>query len=271
MTSFPTPAWLAGCGNMAGAMVAGWRKAGVDLGGVTAIRPSGVPVEGIMTRTDYPADGTPRLVMLGFKPQKLDEVAPLLAPLCGAETLIVSLLAGVEVASLRARFPQVRAVIRAMPNLPVAIGQGVVALFGDGDAAHEVAELMRPLGLVVTPSNEQGLAAIGAIAGAGPAYVARFAGALAAAGRTHGVEANAWAIALQTLAGTATLMQVNGEDGATLARRVASPGGTTQAGLDVLDHGDALSRLVETTIAAAIARGRALAAAAAVDKPAPLA
>ncbi|MEO5809007.1 MAG: pyrroline-5-carboxylate reductase dimerization domain-containing protein [Sphingomicrobium sp.] len=268
---FPTPTWLVGCGNMAGAMVEGWGKAGIDLDGVTAIRPSGLPVEGILTRTDYPAGETPRLVMLGFKPQKLDEVVPLLAPRCRAETVIVSLLAGVEIASLRARFPQVRAVIRAMPNLPVAIGQGVVALFGDDGATDEVAELMGPLGLVVTTNTEAGLAAIGAIAGAGPAYVARFAEALAAAGQVHGVEADALAIALQTLAGTATLMQANGEDGAGLAKRVASPGGTTQAGLDVLDRGDALARLVEATIAAAIARGRQLAAAAAVDNPVPLA
>ena len=268
---FPTPTWLAGCGNMAGAMVEGWRKAGVGLVGVTAIRPSGLPVEGILTRTDYPAGETPRLVMLGFKPQKLDEVAPLLAPRCGAETVIVSLLAGVEVASLCARFPAVRAIVRALPNLPVAIGEGVVALFGDDGGLKEVAALVCPLGLVVTTNTEAGLAAIGAIAGAGPAYVARFAEALAAAGRGHGVETDALTIALQTLAGTAMLMQAKREDGAALAKRVASPGGTTQAGLDVLDRGDALARLVEATIAAAIARGRQLAAAAAVDNSIPLA
>ncbi len=257
---------------MAGAMIAGWRKAGVDLGGVIAIRPSGVPVEGVHTLIDYPDGEVPKFVMLGFKPQKLDDVAPLLAPRCGAETLIVSLLAGVEVASLRTRFPNARAIVSALPNLPVAIGKGVIALYGDEEGLDEVAALMRPLGLVVSNATEAGLAAVGAIAGAGPAYVARFAEALAAAGSAHGVEADALAIAVQTLAGTAALMQATGEDGAALAKRVASPGGTTQAGLDVLDGGDALARLVEATIAAAIARGRQLAvAAAAVDKPASLA
>ena len=268
---FPAPAWLAGCGNMAGAMVAGWRAAGVELGGVTAIRPSGTPVKGVETLTDYPDGEVPKFVMLGFKPQKLDEVAPLLAPRLGAQTVIVSLLAGAEVASLRARFPGVRAIVRALPNLPVAIGAGVTALFGDEGGLDEVTALMRPLGLVVPTASEAGLAAVGAIAGAGPAYVARFADALAAAGTAHGVEADGLGIALQTLVGTAALMQATGEDGAALARRVASPGGTTQAGLDVLDDGDALNRLVEATIAAAVARGRELAAAAAVDKPPPLA
>ena len=76
--AFPAPAWLVGCGNMAGAMVDGWQDAGVDFSRVTIIRPSGTPVEGVGTRTDYP-DETPRFVMLGVKPQKLDEVAPGLA------------------------------------------------------------------------------------------------------------------------------------------------------------------------------------------------
>ena len=60
---------------MAGAMVEGWRAAGVDFSGVTVVRPSGTPVEGVRTVTDYPEGETPRFVMLGFKPQKLDEVA----------------------------------------------------------------------------------------------------------------------------------------------------------------------------------------------------
>lgn len=267
---FPAPAWLVGCGNMAGAMVEGWKKAGADFSDVTVIRPSGKPVKGVRTVVDYP-DEAPRFIMLGFKPQKLDAVAPLLAGRCGPETVVVSLLAGVEVESLRARFPNVRSVVRAMPNLPVAIGEGVVAVHGDGDAVHEVVELMRALGLVIATGDEAGLAGIGAIAGAGPAYVARFAEALAAAGKANGVEGGALAIALQTLGGTAALMQATGEGGEALARRVASPAGTTEAGLAVLDRDGALDRLIGQTILAAIQRGRELAAAAAIDRPDPLA
>jgi len=270
MPPFPEPAWLVGCGNMAGAMVEGWRRAGVDFTGVTVIRPSGTPVEGIRTVTRLP-DGTPRFVMLGFKPQKLDEVVPELANRCGAGTLVLSLLAGVELASLKARFPLARSIVRVLPNLPVAIGAGVLPVHGDGDAAHEVVELLRPLGMVIATAREDGLAAIGALAGAGPAYVARFADALAAAGSAHGVEGDALAIALQTLVGTAALMQATGENGTQLARRVASPGGTTEAGLSVLDASGALAVLVDRTIAAAILRGRELADAAAIDRPNPLA
>ena len=134
MASLPGPTWFVGCGNMAGAMVEGWRKARVDLSQAIAIRPSGTPVEGLRTVTELP-EGTPALALLGIKPQKLDEVAPALAAKVGPETVIVSILAGVEVASLRRRFPAARAIVRAMPNLPVSEGRGVVALYSeDADA-----------------------------------------------------------------------------------------------------------------------------------------
>ncbi len=169
MIKFPTPAWLVGCGNMAGAMVAGWRAAGIDLSGVTAIRPSGKPVEGVRVVTQLPEGEAPRFVMLGVKPQKLDEVVPDLAPRVGRETMLVSLLAGVDAATLRRRFPQARTIVRAMPNLAVAVGQGVTALYSadaNGDAA--VSELMEALGEAPWCGSDDELAAIGALAGSGP-------------------------------------------------------------------------------------------------------
>ena len=156
--SFPDPTWLVGCGNMAGAMVAGWRKAGLDLSSVTAIRPSGTPVEGVRTVAALPDGPPPAFVMLGFKPQKLDEVAPGLAARITGATLVVSLLAGVEAATLRQRFPAARAIVRAMPNLPVAQRRGVTALYSaDGDKAlAEVEVLMALLGVAprVAPMAE---------------------------------------------------------------------------------------------------------------------
>ena len=260
--SFPAPTWLVGCGNMAGAMVEGWRAAGVDLTGVTAIRPSGTPVEGVRTITALPDGEAPRLVMLGVKPQKLDEVAPGLAPLVGGETILVSLLAGVSAATLRQRFPQARAIIRVMPNLPVAERQGVTALFSDDgdDAARSlVGELMTVLGLAPWTAHEAAFSAIGAVAGSGPAYVARFTAALARGGEQLGLASElAGAIATQTLVGTAA-MAARGEPMAEIARRVASPNGTTEQGLAVLDVASGLQMLVDAMLAAAIARGRQLA------------
>ena len=254
--------WFVGCGNMAGAMVEGWRKAGVDLSQAIAVRPSGTPVEGVRTVTGLP-EGSPELVLLGFKPQKLDEVGPGLASKVGPETVIVSILAGLEAASLRRRFANARAIVRVMPNLPVSEGRGILALYGEPvqPGVHEqLTDLFAPLGRVHWAHDEAELAAIGALAGAGPAYVARFIAALARAGEARGLAPGlAQAIALETVAGTALMAEARGEAMDEVARRVASPKGTTEAGLAMLDRDEALDRLIAETIAAAARRGAELA------------
>ena len=263
--SFPDPTWLVGCGNMAGAMVAGWRKAGLDLSSVTAIRPSGTPVDGVRTVTTLPDGPPPAFVMLGFKPQKLDEVAPGLAARITGATLVVSLLAGVEAATLRQRFPAARAIVRAMPNLPVAQRRGVTALYSaDGDKAlTEVEALMTLLGVAPRVATEDHFSAIGAVAGSGPAYVARFVAALAAGGEGIGLDPDlARLVATETMLGTAAMIAADQIEMTELARRVASPKGTTEAGLAILDAPDGLAPLLARMLAASIARGRLLADAA---------
>ncbi len=261
---FPAPAWMVGCGNMAGAMVEGWRAAEVDLSCVTVIRPSGTPVEGVRTTTIYPDGELPRFIMLGFKPQKLDEVVPGLAPRVCSETILVSMLAGVKAETLRERFPNAGVVIRVMPNLPVAQRRGVVALYSDDldpVARATVGTLMSLLGLAPWCDDEQQFAAIGAVAGAGPAYVARFAEAMARGGEKLGLDPDlAEAVAVQTLVGTGALATATGESMAGIARRVASPRGTTEQGLAVLDAPDGLQVLVDRVLGAAIRRAEELAA-----------
>ncbi|HEY0629482.1 MAG TPA: pyrroline-5-carboxylate reductase dimerization domain-containing protein [Sphingomicrobium sp.] len=260
---FPEPAWLVGCGNMAGAMVEGWRAGDADFSGVTVIRPSGTPVEGIRTLTDYPQGERPRFVMLGFKPQKLDEIVPGLESHVGAETWLVSMLAGVSAVSLRERFPRARSIVRIMPNLPVAQVQGVVALYsedGDSNQLPEVRQLMASLGVIAWCESEAELGIIGAVAAAGVAYVARFADALAGSGAELGLRPGvAEQVAIQTLVGTGAYAAETGASMSEIARRVASPKGTTEQGLAVLDAPDGLRSLVERTLAAAIQRGEELA------------
>ena len=263
---FPAPAWLVGCGNMAGAMVEGWRAGGIDLSAVTVIRPSGTPVDGVRTLTSYP-DESPRFAMLGFKPQKLDEVAPILAARVGPDTVVVSMLAGVSVASLRDRFPEARAIVRIMPNLPVAQVQGVTAIFsadGDKDQLADIRQLMASLGMISWCTTEEELGVIGAVAAAGVAYVARFGEALARSGEALGLRpVVARMVAEQTLIGTGAFAAAKGSHMADIARQVASPKGTTEQGLAVLDAEDGLQPLVDRTLEAAIRRGKELAAGAA--------
>jgi pyrroline-5-carboxylate reductase len=261
----PALTWLVGCGNMGGAVVGGWRLGGVDLEALTVVRPSGTPVEGVRVVTSAEEAGpAPRLVVLAFKPQKLDEIAPELRQKLSANTIVVSVLAGVEVASLRQRFPGVRAIVRAMPNLAVAVRRGVTGLYSadaDGAAREEIGNLFAALGFAMWMSDEAKLAELGSVAGAGPAYVARFIDALAKAGVQCGLSKDiAATIARETVLGTAWIAATTGESMESIARRVASPRGTTEAGLAVLDGDEhVLDRLIQATIGAAARRGREIA------------
>jgi pyrroline-5-carboxylate reductase len=262
------PLWLIGAGNMGGAMLRGWLGAGLDPAQVVVIDPgaAGLP-EGVAAFAAPPPDGAaPATVVLAVKPQLIDAVAPALAPILEAETLLVSILAGVEIASLRARFPAPRGVLRVMPNTPVAVGKGVMALHGDGideSATARAAELMAPLGLVEWIADESLFDAVTAVSGCGPAFVFRFIEALAEAGAALGLPADQAArLALATVEGSALLAAAASEPPATLADRVASPGGSTREGLNVLDEGGALKALLRKTLEAAARRNAELAAAA---------
>lgn len=250
------PIWLVGCGNMAGAMLEGWVRAGVPAERFTVIRPSGAEAApGVRTLKTPPRDGAvPAMAMLGVKPQKLDEVAPKLAPLLRPETLLISILAGVEIASLRQRFAAPAGIVRAMPNLPVRLGKGATGIIASGASAEQRAEitaLIEKLGLAEWVETEAELDAVSVLAGSGPAFVYRFIDALAAAGAGIGLSHDrARRLALATVEGAGLLAAGASETPEKLADRVASPGGSTRKGLDVLDRDRALAMLVERTLAA---------------------
>jgi pyrroline-5-carboxylate reductase len=174
------------------------------------------------------------------------------------------MLAGVKADTLSERFPDAGVVVRVMPNLPVAQRTGVIALYSDDldpVARATVGALMTILGLALWCDDEKQFAAIGAVAGAGPAYVARFIEAMAQGGERLGLDPElAERIAVQTLVGTGALAAATGESMAALAKRVASPKGTTEQGLAVLDAPDGLQSLVDRMLSAAYRRAEELAA-----------
>nr|WP_307003218.1 pyrroline-5-carboxylate reductase dimerization domain-containing protein [Sphingomonas sp. SORGH_AS_0879] len=263
--SFPDgPIWLIGCGNMAGAMLRRWLSSGLDPRQVTVITRSGrAAPEGVRSLTALPTDETPAILMLGFKPQQLDDIAPTLAHLRPA--LLLSILAGVEEQALASRIPA-DSVVRMMPNLPVAIGQGVTALYTSSTdpAVRAAAEaLATPLGIAPWVEDEARFDAVTALAGCGPAFVFRFIDALAQAGAALGLAPElAQRLALATVDGAGAMAMAADASAATLADRVASSGGSTRAGLNVLDADDALLRLMADTLAASERRNREMAAAA---------
>lgn len=260
----PGPLWLVGCGNMGGAMLDGWLASGIDPSHVSVIRPSGRPVApGVRVLTEYPEDEVPAIVLLAMKPHQLDLVAPLLAPILDPATILVSILAGVELASLRRRFPVPETIIRAMPNLPVRLGKGVVGLHSDsGDQVRraEVTGLMATLGHAEWFDEEAMINLLTALAGSGPAFLFRFVGAIARAGAELGMPADqALRIALATVEGAAIMAAASRESPEALAAQVTSAGGTTEAGLQILDGDEALDSLVRRTLDAARTRGLELA------------
>lgn len=256
---------LVGCGNMGGAMLAGWLAGAYDPARFTVVDPylEQAP-QGVSLLRELPSASFDA-ILLGVKPQLLGDVAPRLAGLAGADTILLSILAGAELASLAECFPSAKGIVRIMPNLAAAVGKSPIAMaqrgLGEDDSARVMA-LMKPLG---TPEwiDEARFDAVTALAGSGPAFVYRFIDALAEGAAALGMARDqARRLALATVEGASALAASSPHGPGELARRVASPGGTTEAGLQVLDADDALARLVAATLKAAADRSAEMAAAA---------
>ena len=261
----PGPLWFVGCGHMGSAMLEGWIASGVDPDHISVVRPSGRDVgHGIRVLADFPEDEVPAIVLLAMKPHQLDLVAPRLAPILDPNSLLVSILAGVELASLRERFAAPSTIVKAMPNLPVRLGKGVVALHSDSaDKAARgiVTGLMAALGHAEWFDEEELFQLAGVLTGAGPAFLFRFLEALGAAAESLGLPRDQAArLAAAMVEGAAALAAASPLPPDALAQQVASPGGTTQAGLAVLDEDRALVDLVVRTLEASRRRSLEMAA-----------
>jgi len=244
-------------------MLEGWLAAGADPTQVTVIRPSGTEAAGgVRVLTSAPEDEVPALLLLGVKPQKLDEVAPVYARACDPFTVLISILAGTPQAALHERFPTCDTIVRAMPNTPVRLRKGVIGLYSDSAdvrALGRIERLMGALGTVEWFDDEGMFDAVTALAGSGPAFLFRFIDALAAAGEAEGLSSDqALRLAVATIEGAAALAADASESPAALAEKVASPGGSTRKGLEVLDADDRLKTLMRETLEAAVKRNREL-------------
>jgi pyrroline-5-carboxylate reductase len=256
---------IIGCGNMGGAMLAGWLAAGQDparfavLDPALAEAPTGVAL--YRSADEAAATGGHDAVLLGFKPQQLGALGPGMQALTEGVT-VCSLLAGITLAQLSAAFPQAGAHVRVMPNLAAAIGKSPVILAAQGmdtDGREGVFALFDLLGSAVWLEGEAQFDLVTALAGSGPGFVYRFIDALAGAAVDLGLDqATAAQLALATVEGAAALAAAADVSPAVLADRVASPGGMTREGLNVLDDGAALRRLLTATLRATRDKGAAL-------------
>jgi pyrroline-5-carboxylate reductase len=256
---------IIGCGNMGGAMLAGWLAAGEPPARFAVLDPA-LPEAPQGVALYRSADDVPAghdAVLLGFKPQQLGALGPGLQRLTGAGVTVFSLLAGITLDRLAAAFPQAASHVRVMPNLAARINKSPVILSAPrlADPARTAAfALFDVLGSAVWLDDEANFDLVTALAGSGPGFVYRFIDALAGAAVDLGLdEATAAALALATVEGAAVLAARSDADPATLADRVASPGGMTREGLNVLDADAALRGLLTATLRAARDKGTELA------------
>ncbi|HEX4553194.1 MAG TPA: pyrroline-5-carboxylate reductase, partial [Xanthobacteraceae bacterium] len=179
-------------------------------------------------------------------------------------TVVISIMAGRTLAFLEKTLPAGTALVRAMPNMPAAIGRGITVAVPNARvsaAQRDLADkLLAATGATEWVDDEALMDAVTAVSGSGPAYVFLLAESLARAGVAAGLPPDLAArLARATVAGAGELMHRSPLDPATLRQNVTSPGGTTAAALDVLTAKDGLDPVMDKAIAAATRRSRELA------------
>lgn len=253
---------LFGYGNLASAMLEGWLASGLGPERFTVYNPRAKPVPAGVAFTAELPDGPFDTVVLAVKPQKLNEVSGEVERLAGPDTMLVSTLAGVELSTLSARFQRAGAIARLIPNLAAALGKSANVLIARGLGPAQRAgltELAARLGSAEWLDGEGQVDLVTALTASGPGFVYRFIDALAAGAASLGLDrSQAGRLAVRTVEGAAALAAASEHPPAELARQVASPGGMTQKGLDVLDENRALEALVVRCLAAASERSREL-------------
>jgi len=260
---------LVGAGKMGGALLDGWLRSGLDPAKVAVIEPNPAPQiaaladRGVRLNPEATTLTRVSAVVIAVKPQIADQVMAATAPMIGASTLVVSIMAGRTLRFLSGALNNASALVRAMPNTPAAIGRGITVAvpLRASDAQRDLAHrLLAATGTVAWVEDETLMDAVTAVSGSGPAYVFLLAEALAQAGAAAGLpQPLAEKLARETVAGAGELLYRSALDAATLRENVTSPGGTTAAALEVLMGKDGLATLMKKAVAAATERSRKLA------------
>lgn len=267
MTALP-PLLLVGAGRMGAAMLAGWRELGLAPSVAVDPAPAAAALAGpdltvVADPTAIPSGFAPEAVVLAVKPQSAAATLPAYARFAG-QAGFLSIMAGRTLGGIRALLGETAAVIRAMPNTPAAIRQGItVACPGPGVTAAQRAlaeRLLGAIGEVAFVSDEALLDPVTAVSGSGPAYVFLLAELLEREAAAQGIPPDlARRLARRTVAGSGALLAASAEDAAALRVAVTSPAGTTEAALKVLMAPNAWPEAMARAIEAATARSRELA------------
>ena len=263
---------ILGAGSMGGAILTGLlapevRTDGITVTNRTEAKAATVRHEGVVSlalESDPDATATAlrgaRLVLLGVKPAMVPDLLRDIRDLLEPDALVVSVAAGVTIATMEALVPQV--VFRSMPNTPSVVRLGVTGVAAGGRASADDASLVRRLfetvGAVIELPESQ-IDALSTISGSGPAYVFYLIEQLTATARHLGFdEEQARLMVEQTFRGASELLAASDAGPAELRRRVTSPKGTTERAIGVLESAE-LTALFDRATAAALARAAELA------------
>ena len=266
------PLLLVGCGKMGGALLSRWLEHGLPADRVAAIEPHAPIFEVFAARgvprydhvRDLPADFNPKFVILAVKPQMMEDAIEDFARFGRDGCVFLSIAAGKTIAYFEERLGGAVAVVRSMPNTPSLVGRGVSVLVANGHVSESQCasceELLSAVGETAWVSDEALLDPVTAVSGSGPAYVFYMIECMVQAGIAAGLpEALSRQIARSTVAGAGELVRQSEDPVEQLRKNVTSPGGTTQAALEVLMQEDGLQPLMTRAIAAAADRSRELA------------
>jgi pyrroline-5-carboxylate reductase len=257
-----------GAGNMAEALFSGLIRAGHDAAHITATDTRAEHLEtlkkqyGMSVSTDNRAAVQQAdIVVLAVKPQVIEQVLKGMGEAIPSSATVVSIAAGIGIQKLKdAANRQDLALVRVMPNTPAMVGAGMSVLFSDENQTHKdnAEYIMATSGETAWVDEEKILHAVTAVSGSGPAYFFLLAEAMQAAGESLGLSKElASKLANQTAMGAGRMLAESGRDAETLRAQVTSPGGTTQAALDVM-YEDELPITVRKAIQAAHKRSKEL-------------
>lgn len=273
-----------GGGNMAGAMISGLVDSGVAPERIGVVEPLAAARQALGDRFGTPvfadAAGIGKelrfdAIVLAVKPQ---QAAVALAACQGLlrrnpDAVLISIAAGLGIELLVSMSGGHRRVVRAMPNTPSLIGQGIAGLYAPADAAPRDREIARAIlastGKVVPVEHEELIDTVTAVSGSGPAYAFYLMEAMTEAGIAGGLDAaSARELAIHTVKGAALLALASDEPPEVLRARVTSPGGTTAAAVAVLEERQ-VKGIFGSAIRAAATRSRQLSDEAQAAKPKP--
>ncbi len=253
---------LLGCGRMGGALLRGWLKAGVTPVAVLDHHITAQPGVIVLAKPEAVAElSGPLCVVMAVKPAMTAGLLQALAPHLGAESLVLSVAAGVTLAQMRAASGIGPALIRTMPNTPAGIGKGAVGAIAAATLSETHAAMAKRLleaaGEVFWLEREELIDAVIGVSGSGPAYFYRFTEQLAQSGERLGLPPHmAKRLAELTFTGSAAWLEASGKTPSELRVEVTSPNGATAAALAVFDKDDRLGALLDDVTGACVTRAQ---------------